>query len=175
MRLRHPLAIIALSLLLPMASAVEVGSAIADQGLVIPVHAAAGLPVTAGESGERFDLSALRGKVVYLDVWASWCEPCRQSFPWMRDMHQRYAERGLVVLAVSIDQTRKGLTDFLDRVEAPFAIGHDAEQVIAATLAIPAMPTALLIDADGIVRRVHGGFEAGDGPELEAAILELLP
>ena len=75
------------------------------------------LPTAAGET---LDLASLRGKVVYVDFWASWCTPCRRSFPWMSDMQARYRDAGLVVVGVNVDKRRADAERFLDDVPPAF-------------------------------------------------------
>lgn len=114
------------------------------------------------------------GKVVYLDIWASWCGPCRQSMPFMASLQQRFGARGLEVVAVSIDTETAALDAFLAKHHPGVTIGHDPEGVLPRTLAVEGMPTALLIDRTGVVRRIHGGFRADDAAALEAEVERLL-
>lgn len=124
--------------------------------------------------GTLVQLEQLRGQVVYLDFWASWCGPCRQSFPWMAEMHRRHAAHGLVVVAVNVDARMADAQSFLKSVPAPFRIVFDAQGKTPREYAIKAMPTSLLIGRDGRVRAVHAGFRNSDMPALEAAILDAL-
>jgi thiol-disulfide isomerase/thioredoxin len=119
-------------------------------------------------------LQQLRGQVVYLDFWASWCGPCRQSFPWMAEMHRRHAAQGLAVVAVNLDTRMADAQAFLKSVPAPFRIAYDPKGQTPREYAIKAMPTSLLIGRDGRVRLIHAGFRPSDTAALEAAILEAL-
>lgn len=119
-------------------------------------------------------LSAYAGKVVYLDIWASWCGPCRQSMPFLDDLHKRLGARGLAVVAVSIDSSTAPLDAFLERHKPGFAIGHDPEGRLPRALAVEAMPTAVLIDRSGVARLVHDGFRSEDAAMLEAEVVRLL-
>jgi cytochrome c biogenesis protein CcmG/thiol:disulfide interchange protein DsbE len=115
-------------------------------------------------------LAALKGKLVYVDFWASWCGPCRQSFPWMNSLQARYGAKGLQVLAVNLDANRADADKFLAEVPARFAIGFDAQGDTPRRYSIKGMPTSVLIGADGHVIQVHSGFREEDRKGLEAAI-----
>ncbi|MEO8133722.1 MAG: TlpA disulfide reductase family protein [Betaproteobacteria bacterium] len=142
---------------LPVALAVESGQPAPD----FTVADAAGKPV---------QLASLRGKVVYVDFWASWCAPCRRSFPWMNAMHQKYAGAGLVVLGINVDKKREAADKFLAQVPAQFSIGYDDKGAIPTLYAVKAMPSSLLIDAQGRIVYVHAGFRDEDTADLEARI-----
>lgn len=119
-------------------------------------------------------VEAFRGNVIYLDVWATWCPPCQKSMPWMAEMQRRNGEKGLKVIAVSIDQKADNMAVFLDKCKPGILLGHDPAAGIARTLAVKAMPTAFLIDRKGRLRSVHLGFRPTDVPKLEAEIDALL-
>ncbi|OGI39022.1 MAG: thiol:disulfide interchange protein [Candidatus Muproteobacteria bacterium RBG_16_62_13] len=109
-------------------------------------------------------LASLRGKVVYLDYWASWCEPCRQSFPWMNEMQARYGEKGLVVVAVNLDKDAAEARRFLASFPARFTVAFDPDGKTARRLALKGMPSSFLIDRQGQIVGTHVGFrEAGKG------------
>jgi thiol-disulfide isomerase/thioredoxin len=119
-------------------------------------------------------VETFRGNVVYLDVWATWCPPCQKSMPWMAELQRRNGDKGLKVVAISIDQKADKVAAFLDRCKPGILIGHDPAADIAKTLAVKAMPTAFLIDRKGRLRSVHLGFRPTDAPGLEAEIDALL-
>ncbi|MGZ8259157.1 MAG: TlpA family protein disulfide reductase [Caldimonas sp.] len=119
-------------------------------------------------------LAALKGKVVYVDFWASWCGPCRQSFPWMNDMQQKYGAQGLQVVAVNVDAKRADADRFLSEVPAQFALAFDAKGESARRFGVKGMPSAVLIGADGKVVKVHQGFREQDRAELEALLVATL-
>ena len=154
----------ALALALALATASPALHAAAEPGRAAPAFE---LPLQAGGS---IKLESLRGKVVYLDFWASWCGPCRQSFPWMGEMHRKYADQGLVVLAVNVDARASDAQAFLKAVPAPFPVAMDPSGKTPRDYAIKAMPTSVLIGRDGQVRAVHGGFKPSDTAALEAQI-----
>lgn len=125
-------------------------------------------------TGESLPLASLRGKVVYLDYWASWCAPCRQSFPWMAQMQERYAERGLVVLAVNVDRERAEAQRFLAASPAKFRIAYDPNGDTARLMNIKGMPSSFLIGRDGAILASHIGFRDTDRAPREAEIKTLL-
>lgn len=107
---------------------------------------------------DGLDLSAYKGKVVYLDFWASWCNPCRVSFPWMNDLQETYGRRGLVIIAVNVDHDRELADEFLQANNAKFKIVYDPDGKIARQYNFKDMPTSFLIGRDGKVHYVHNGF-----------------
>ena len=121
-------------------------------------------------------LEKLQGKVVYLDFWASWCKPCKKSFPWMNDVKKKYAEQGLEVVAVSLDVKREDADAFISKLntEINFIIAYDSEGVSASDYKLRGMPSSYLIGRDGKIYASHVGFREKDKPKLEAAIVRLL-
>ncbi len=119
-------------------------------------------------------LSDLKGQVIYLDFWASWCKPCRQSFPWMNQMQQTYADKGLQVLTINLDTESELAQQFLAQIPANFPIVYDPEGNIAEQYALVGMPSSYLIDADGIIRYRHKGFFTQQTPRYEQEIQQLL-
>ncbi len=121
-------------------------------------------------AGKPLQLATLRGKTVYVDFWASWCAPCRRSFPWMNAMHEKYGGNGLVVVGINVDKKHDAAERFLAQVPAKFAIGYDEAGATPARYAIKAMPSSVLIDSQGKVAFVHAGFRDEETADLEARI-----
>lgn len=119
-------------------------------------------------------LAAHKGKAIYVDFWASWCGPCKQSFPWMNAMHDKYAAKGLQIIAVNVDAKRADAERFLAKTPATFLVAYDPTGDSAKRYAVKAMPTSLLIDRSGRVTYVHAGFRDEDRAELEAKINDAL-
>lgn len=119
-------------------------------------------------------LSEYRGKVVYIDFWASWCAPCRQSFPWMNELHQRYSDRGLVVVAVNLDESRADANRFLRQIPARFPIVFHPEGNLPEKYGVQAMPTSYLVDREGRIVHRELGFELGETERVEGMIARLL-
>jgi cytochrome c biogenesis protein CcmG, thiol:disulfide interchange protein DsbE len=144
------------------------------------------LPAAAlqvGEAMPRLALDTARGplqltagqaRVTYVDFWASWCGPCRQSFPWMNAMQDKYRAEGLRIVAVNLDAKRTDSDDFLARNPATFAIAYDRAAALAKAAQVRAMPTSMLLDTKGKVLLVHEGFTGKDRELLEAAIASAL-
>jgi len=103
-----------------------------------------------------------KAKVVMVDFWASWCEPCKQSFPVMEELHQHYSKDGLVIIAVNVDENRADMEAFLKKNAVTFAVLRDANQKLVERAGVATMPTSFLIDKDGKVRFLHNGFRGAE-------------
>ena len=125
-------------------------------------------------SGKRIDAASLRGKVVVVDFWASWCAPCKEELPQLEKLYKKYKDRGLVVVALSVDEEAENVTTFLKSMRLSFPIAHDKGHVVADRFHPPKMPSSYIVDRKGIVRHVHGGFRSGDEAKMEAEIKALL-
>jgi len=119
-------------------------------------------------------LETLKGKVVYLDFWASWCKPCAKSFPWMNNMKRNYADKGFEILAVNLDKDRALADEFLKKMEVDFLVAFDESGKSAAAYKLKGMPSSYLIGRDGKVYASHIGFKDKDKVQLEQAIKKLL-
>ncbi|MFN0301956.1 MAG: TlpA family protein disulfide reductase [Burkholderiales bacterium] len=115
-------------------------------------------------------LADYKGKVVYIDFWASWCGPCRQSFPWMNEMQTKYGAQGFTVLAINVDQKRADAQKFLAESPSKFTIAYDDKGVTPKAYAVKTMPTSMLIGTDGVVKVIHRGFRADETQALEQQI-----
>ena len=104
------------------------------------------------------DVPDLQGKVVLVDVWASWCVPCKASFPAFNTLQNELGPKGLVILAVSVDRKESAYTRFVERLAPAFPTVLDARQKLVAELVPPAMPTSFLYGRDGRLRSIHTGF-----------------
>ncbi len=119
-------------------------------------------------------LSDIKGKLVYVDFWASWCGPCKQSFPWMNEMQRKYGERGLRIVAINVDAKRADADRFLAANPVDFSLAFDGKGESAKRFAVKAMPTSVLVGADGKVLYVHRGFRLEERAELEARLVAAL-
>jgi thiol-disulfide isomerase/thioredoxin len=119
-------------------------------------------------------LSDLRGKVVLVDFWASWCGPCRQSFPWMNEMHEKYHSQGMEIIAINVDQEAALAAEFLTALPANFTVAFDPEGKTAEAFNVMGMPSAYLIDQTGKIHSQHIGFHNDQKTAYEAAIASLL-
>ncbi len=125
-------------------------------------------------TGETVALDKLRGHVVYVDFWASWCGPCRRSFPWMNEMQQKYGARGFTVVGINVDKKRADAERFLQQTPASFTIVFDAPGTTPAAYAVKGMPSSYLIDAQGNVAAMDVGFFDDRKAGLEERIRALL-
>ena len=105
---------------------------------------------------------ALKGKIVIVDFWASWCGPCKDSFPAMNELQKQYGDQGLVIIAVNEDEEKADMQDFLKANAATFAVVRDASQKLVAVAGIQTMPSSFVLDDTGKVRFVHGGFHGAE-------------
>jgi thiol-disulfide isomerase/thioredoxin len=144
--------------------------------LSIPVEAASGrqapdfrLPGVKSE----IKLSAYRGKVVYIDFWASWCGPCRKSFPWMNELQEKYGNR-VKIIAVNLDQDRSEAEKFLEQNPPKFSVAFDPAGRTAESYKVKAMPSSYLIDPNGSIVSSHAGFRSQDKEELEKMIGQMI-
>jgi cytochrome c biogenesis protein CcmG, thiol:disulfide interchange protein DsbE len=124
--------------------------------------------------GQLQDVVDGRATATLVDFWASWCTPCRLSFPWMNDLHARLSSRGLRIVAVNLDANREDADRFLARYPARFEVLYDAKGELAKRLALRGMPSSLLLSATGRLRWTHTGFRSSEAAALEARIVEAL-
>jgi cytochrome c biogenesis protein CcmG/thiol:disulfide interchange protein DsbE len=129
---------------------------------------------TAVRADVPVDLNSFRGRVVYLDFWASWCAPCRQSFPWMQEMQETYGRQGLAIVAVDVDKSQSDAQKFLAEFHPTFDVRFDPKGELAEHFHVQGMPTGLAIDRRGVVRFTHLGFRPVDRAAYENQLRELL-
>lgn len=127
-------------------------------------------PAAENETAGRLDLGEYRGKVVLVDFWASWCVPCRRSFPWLEEMQARYAQDGFVVIGVNVDSSPADAKAFLEEYPVSFRIVEDRKGGLAGEFDVIAMPSSYLFDRDGELVARHLGFKVRKTDEYEAAI-----
>ncbi|MGB8337501.1 MAG: TlpA disulfide reductase family protein [Burkholderiales bacterium] len=119
-------------------------------------------------------LSDYKGKTVLLDFWASWCGPCRKSFPWMSQMQEKYGKDGLEVIAINVDEKRADADKFLAQNPGKFTIAFDSKGSTPTSFGAENMPTSILIDPKGNITYIHVSFSEEKAPEFEARIKEQL-
>jgi thiol-disulfide isomerase/thioredoxin len=115
-----------------------------------------------------------KGKVVYLDFWASWCPPCRESFPFMNELQRELGDHGLQIIAVSVDKSPEDARRFMERFPPQFTVVLDPTWVCASAYLLPGMPTSFIIDRAGLIRAVQIGFRGSDKAGIRAALEEAL-
>lgn len=132
------------------------------------------LATAAAHADEALNLDQFRGKVVVVDFWASWCVPCRQSFPWLNAMQDKYADRGLVIIGVNVDRSRDDAKRFLSEVPSRFRILYNPSGSIAAAYKVPGMPSSYVFGPTGELIGQHIGFRTGMQQEREQELATLL-
>jgi peroxiredoxin len=133
----------------------------------VPARAAVG----KGQKAPNFTLPSLRGgnvafssfagKVVLLDFWAQWCEPCKRELPELEKLAREFAGRNVVVVGVNIDKLRDNAARFAQQLGLTFPVLLDPAGNVASTYELPKMPSSFLVDKKGVVRFVHEGFDGG--------------
>jgi thiol-disulfide isomerase/thioredoxin len=147
----------------------------------------AALPACAVEPGQPVPVATVTGtaaaavplvdgkaRATYIDFWASWCGPCRESFPWMNRMQEKFGPKGLRIVAINLDAKRPDAEAFLAQRPAKFEIGFDAGGAAAKQFGVKTMPSSVLVGADGKVIAIHQGFRPEDEAELERHIAAAL-
>jgi thiol-disulfide isomerase/thioredoxin len=131
-------------------------------------------PIHASDPTPAFDPGEHAGKVIVLDFWASWCVPCRRSFPWLNTMHRKYADEGLLIVGVNLDMERAEAERFLSEFPADFRIVYDDGMALAQRFEVMAMPTSFVIGRDGGVIAEHLGFKVRQQEDYESVIRQAL-
>ena len=124
--------------------------------------------------GDNLRLEELRGQVVLINFWASWCGPCRQEMPLLQQIHQRYAPMGFTVLGVNVDESPEKAQRIVDRMTIDFPLLLDTNQAVSESYQVDAMPFTVLVDRDGVVRYVHRGYKSGDEAQYVDKLRPLL-
>lgn len=114
--------------------------------------------------GHNVRLSEFRGNVVVISFWATWCGPCQQELPRLKDLHERYERAGLVTLGINLDDDFGRARDMGQRLAIDFSLLFDQTRDVARLYQVDAMPMTVLIDREGRVRHVHEVFRADEGP-----------
>ncbi|MGH8582010.1 MAG: TlpA family protein disulfide reductase [Gammaproteobacteria bacterium] len=123
---------------------------------------------------QPYDMRRFRGKVLYVDFWASWCPPCARSFPFMNAMDRELRDRGLQVLGINLDEDPEDAKRFLEKHPASFTVLSATGGQCPQDYGVKAMPSSYLIDRHGVIRYVHLGFRAGEAEHLRARVEALL-
>ncbi len=124
--------------------------------------------------GQPTALKQFAGKVVYLDFWASWCAPCRTSFPLLNKLHEKLKAQGFEVIAINQDEDKTNAEKFLKEIPVSFTVLQDATGAWSEKYAIESMPTSYVLDRQGVIQKIHHGFASDDIKDIEAKIVQLL-
>ncbi|MEJ2454532.1 MAG: TlpA disulfide reductase family protein [Candidatus Thiodiazotropha sp.] len=125
-------------------------------------------------TGENIKLSELRGQVVMINFWASWCGPCRQEMPLLDQLYQRYQPMGFTLLGVNVEEDSKAAEKVLGEIPVSFPVLFDNRNQVSETYQVSAMPSTVLIDRDGNVRYLHKGYLPGYEEDYQQQIRELV-
>jgi peroxiredoxin len=129
-------------------------------------------PALSGQG--TVELSRYRGKVVYLDFWASWCAPCLKAIPEIEEMRGEFPSDAFQIVAVNLDQKQAKALRFLEKHPIGYPSASDPKGRLPEQFGLETMPTSYLIDAEGVIQYVHRGFKRGDGSKLRHEIRALL-
>ncbi|MBL8676618.1 MAG: TlpA family protein disulfide reductase [Alphaproteobacteria bacterium] len=122
------------------------------------------------KSGSTISSSASKGKVMIVDFWASWCEPCKASFAAYNELLNKYGKKGLVIVGINIDNDKEKALEFIENNPAHFLVAVDPTKKVAEAYNLPTMPTAYIIDRDGNILYTHAGYHEGDLAEMEKEV-----
>jgi cytochrome c biogenesis protein CcmG/thiol:disulfide interchange protein DsbE len=142
--------------------------------VLLGLASCASMAGSTSNASAEFDLAHYRGSVVVVDFWASWCKPCRESFPWLNDLRARHGAHGLVIVGVNVDAERGEAERFLRQYPADFQVVFDPEGRLAREFKVGGMPSSFLFDRDGTLASQHLGFRPADRAAYEAQIQALL-
>ncbi len=126
------------------------------------------------QAGDMVSLDQLKGQVVMLNFWASWCGPCRQEMPLLEQMHKRYSSLGFTLLGVNVEENTQDAEKWLTKTPVTFPVLFDKENKVSKLYDVNAMPSTVFIDRKGNVRYLHRGYKAGDESEYLNQIRALL-
>lgn len=125
-------------------------------------------------TGKNIKLSELRGQVVLLNFWASWCGPCRQEMPLLEKLQQRYNALGFTVLGVNVEEDPSKARTLLKDISVTFPILFDTQNTVSKQYKVSAMPSTVMIDRDGNMRYLHKGYKPGDEGQYKKWVKQLI-
>lgn len=124
--------------------------------------------------GGMVKLSDLRGQVVMVNFWATWCGPCRQEMPHLEALYQRYGDLGFTLLGVNVEEDSSGADEFLAETPVSFPILFDPENHVSELYDVVAMPSTVLVDRSGNMRFIHHGYQPGYENDYQSQIRALI-
>jgi peroxiredoxin len=163
------------------------GSRISTFILAVALTAAAALPaasMAAGTPAAAFQLPAaagaqvsladLKGQVVLINFWASWCGPCRQEMPVLDQLYRKYKTAGFTLLGVNVEPKSGDAMSFLKATPVSFPILFDTQSKVSTLYEVSGMPSTVIVDRKGNIRYVHHGYKPGDEGQYQDQIRSLM-
>jgi peroxiredoxin len=128
----------------------------------------------AARDGGRLSLADLKGQVVMINFWATWCGPCRQEMPLLAQLHDKYEPLGFTMIGVNVEPDSAAAVDWLKGVPVSFPILFDTDSAVAGRFGVEGMPSSVLVDRNGQVRYIHRGYKPGDEAKYADMIRSLV-
>ena len=136
--------------------------------MILLLAATAHADLKKGDRARDFDqLSKLRGKVVLVDFWASWCEPCKRELPILAKLAPKLKEKGVEIVSINIDDKKANAEQFLKEHGVNLTVVYDKDHKIVGSYEPPKMPSSFVIDRNGVIRAINAGFDSGDESKIE--------
>lgn len=126
------------------------------------------------QGGSNYKLSELRGEVVMINFWASWCGPCRQEMPYLEELYARYKDMGFTILGVNIEEDSSKAQSLLKDIPVSFPVLFDTQNEVSRLYQVSAMPSTVMIDRDGNMRYLHRGYKPGYEQDYQEQIRTLI-
>jgi len=146
-----------------------------SQSVLAASTGGAALDFTLPSNGaNNLRLQEQAGNVILINFWASWCAPCREEMPYLNAIHDEYADLGLIVWGINVDEKQKDANKAIKRLKVSFPVLFDSANKVAELYKVDAMPTTLIIDRDGNIRHLHRGYQKGYEIKYEKQVSELL-
>lgn len=124
--------------------------------------------------GKNLSLSSLKGRIVIINFWATWCPPCRAEMPSLNRLYKEYGTRGLVVLAISTDTSANVVKSYLNKNPFDFTILLDTDNKVSRQFRVFSIPTSFLIDKNSVIIQRYIGEEDWEAPEIKSKVKEAL-
>jgi peroxiredoxin len=157
----------------PLAALLLLAASLATQAAVPTPQPAPEFALPARDGGE-LSLSSLKGQVVMINFWATWCGPCRQEMPLLEQIHARYEPLGFTLLGVNVEPDSRAATQWLQGMPVSFPILFDTKNAVAEQFGVLGMPSTVFVDREGRVRHVHRGYKPGDEAQYADLIRSLV-
>ena len=122
----------------------------------------------------RVNLEKLRGKIVIVDFWASWCEPCKKEMPALNRMYKKYKKNGLVIVGINVGDEIDSVKDFLKENPVNFTLAYDQGKIFTDKCQLSTMPSSFVLSRDGTIKFIHSGYREGDASSFDKEISSLL-